>query len=315
MSRRAEPHAVPILALLALIALATAACPFQAAADPTPNGVQATVVRAIDGDTIQVFVNGRTEAVRYIGINTPEIDHPTKGREPGGEEARAVNRELVEGRAVTLVFDVQHRDRYGRLLAYVYVGGLFVNAELVRRGVAEVATFPPNVRHREEFVALQRQAMAGKAGLWADPDNGKHYRPHGSGVFANKRTQSYFHVDDPSRGLLTADSWEFYETAHDAAKAGYQPSFSYRDYSRDEHVRIFGSPVAVGGSSGAGTASGSGPTYRGYSGYSGYAGSGGASPGTDVPVKGYTRGDGTYVAPHTRSAPGTGGGSHGGGRR
>jgi len=125
-----------------------------------------TVVRVVDGDTIHVRVNGRIEKVRYIGVNTPETHHPTKGEEPGGHEATEVNRRLVEGKIVRLKLDVQERDRYGRLLAYVYVGDTMVGAELVRLGYAQVMTIPPNVRHQELFLKLEREAREAARGLW-----------------------------------------------------------------------------------------------------------------------------------------------------
>jgi micrococcal nuclease len=116
-----------------------------------------------------VALGDRTETVRYIGINTPETHHPTRGAEPGGREATEVNRQLVAGQQVRLELDVQERDRYGRLLAYVYVADQMVNAEPVHRGYAQVMTIPPNVRHQELFVNLQREAREQKRGLWADP--------------------------------------------------------------------------------------------------------------------------------------------------
>jgi len=127
----------------------------------------ATVVRVVDGDTIKVRFNDRTEKVRYIGMDTPETHHPTRGEEPGGREATAVNRWLVDGKTVRLEMDVQERDRYGRLLAYVYVGNLMVNAELVRLGYAQVMTIPPNVKYASLFVKLHREAREAGRGLWA----------------------------------------------------------------------------------------------------------------------------------------------------
>lgn len=121
------------------------------------------VKRVLDGDTIEL-ADG--ERVRYIGINTPEIDHPPKGAEFFGHEAAEVNRKLVEGKQVRLEFDVQQRDRYGRLLAYVYVDSIFVNAELVKRGYAYAYTYPPNVKHADLFVKLQREAREAGQGLW-----------------------------------------------------------------------------------------------------------------------------------------------------
>ena len=147
-----------LLALLPLLA----ALPVSAA----PRGLEGTVERIVDGDTIHVRIGDRVEKVRYIGVNTPEVHHPTKGEEPGGLEASEVNRRLVTGKHVRLELDVQERDRYGRLLAYVWVGETMVNAELVRLGYAQVMTIPPNVRYQEMFVKLQREAREAGRGLW-----------------------------------------------------------------------------------------------------------------------------------------------------
>ena len=140
---------------------------------PTParavDALEATVVRVVDGDTIEVRLDGRLEKVRYTGVDTPEVRHPRRGAEPGGRAAMRVNARLVEGRRIRLELDVRERDRYLRLLAYVWVGDLMVNAELVRLGYAQVMTVPPNVRHEQLFLRLQREARAAGRGLWAEP--------------------------------------------------------------------------------------------------------------------------------------------------
>jgi micrococcal nuclease len=128
--------------------------------------IEGTVVRVVDGDTILVQLADRVEKVRYIGVDSPEIHHPVKGAEPGGREAATVNRGLVEGRRVRLELDVRTRDRWGRLLAYVWVGDTMINAELIRLGYAHVMTVPPNVRYQELFVKLQREAREAGRGLW-----------------------------------------------------------------------------------------------------------------------------------------------------
>jgi len=130
------------------------------------------VVRTVDGDTVWVQLGSRIEKVRYIGIDTPEVHHPTRGEEPGGRAATEINRSLVGDRPVRLEPDVQLRDRYGRLLAYVWVtrpdgAELMVNAELVRLGYAQVLTVPPNVRHAELFRKLAAEAREQRRGLWA----------------------------------------------------------------------------------------------------------------------------------------------------
>lgn len=146
--------------LLAVLVVAVATAGAQ------PSAIDAVVVRVIDGDTIQVRIGARLETVRYIGVNTPELHHPMRGAEPGGREASAVNGEIVAGKRVRLELDVQTRDRWGRLLAYVWVDTIMVNAELVRRGYAQVMTVPPNVRYQGLFLGLERDARQARRGLW-----------------------------------------------------------------------------------------------------------------------------------------------------
>jgi micrococcal nuclease len=129
-------------------------------------GGTARVLRVIDGDTIEVELAGKAETVRLIGVDTPETRHPRKPVQAFGKEATAFTRQMVEGKEVRLEFDVQPRDKYGRLLGYVYVGDTMLNAELVRQGYAQVATYPPNVKYQERFLALQREAREAGRGLW-----------------------------------------------------------------------------------------------------------------------------------------------------
>lgn len=128
--------------------------------------IEALVTRVIDGDTIEVTIGGIVYKVRYIGIDTPETVDPDKPVQPYGLEASAKNKELVEGKVVRLEKDVSETDRHGRLLRYVYVGDIFVNAELVRLGYAQVATYPPDVKYQAYFLSLQKEAMDAGRGLW-----------------------------------------------------------------------------------------------------------------------------------------------------
>jgi micrococcal nuclease len=126
-------------------------------------------VKVVDGDTIHVQVGDRREKVRYIGVDTPETKHPTKGVQCFGQKASEFNASLVAGERVRLVRDVEERDRYGRLLAYVYRvrDGLFVNAELARLGYAQPLSIPPDVRFADRFAALAREAREQGRGLWS----------------------------------------------------------------------------------------------------------------------------------------------------
>ncbi len=126
----------------------------------------ATVLDVVDGDTIVVSIDGREETVRYIGIDTPE---PYREGEPecGSHEATEFNRDLVAGKTVGLVSDVEDRDRYDRLLRYVYVGDRMINRELIAAGLATPLTIRPNITHQKTFVTLANEAKASKRGSWA----------------------------------------------------------------------------------------------------------------------------------------------------
>jgi micrococcal nuclease len=125
--------------------------------------MEARVTQIIDGDTIEVVLAGQAYRVRYIGIECPEFG------EYGYEEARQANRQLVEGETVRLEKDVSETDQYGRLLRYVYVGEILVNAELVRSGFAAAWTYPPDVAYADLFAQLQSEAREAGLGLWAAP--------------------------------------------------------------------------------------------------------------------------------------------------
>ncbi len=131
-------------------------------ADSTPaapvEGERAAVLSVIDGDTIDVRLNGDRVRVRYIGVNTPERDEPCYA------DATNANAALVEGRTVTLVRDVSDTDRFGRLLRYIYVDGVFVNEVLVREGWAERVYFPPDTAFADHFQQLEDVARAAGRG-------------------------------------------------------------------------------------------------------------------------------------------------------
>jgi micrococcal nuclease len=131
----------------------------------------------VDGDTIQLETG---ESVRLIGIDTPEMHESDKLYRDSertrqdikvikklGERAYQFTKKLVEGKRVSLEFDVEKYDRYNRLLAYVYLkDGTFVNAEIVKQGYASLMTIPPNVKYADLFSKLYREARENKRGLW-----------------------------------------------------------------------------------------------------------------------------------------------------
>jgi micrococcal nuclease len=127
-----------------------------------------TVSRVVDGDTIEVSpaVSGNDE-VRLIGIDTPETKDPTEGVEPLGPEASAFATDELSGRSVDLEFDVEREDQYGRLLAYVYVGGEMFNEVLLEEGYAQTYPYPPNTKYEDRFVEAQEEARADGLGIWS----------------------------------------------------------------------------------------------------------------------------------------------------
>lgn len=118
------------------------------------------VTRIVDGDTIHVTIDGQDYPVRYIGMDTPETGLT------GAAPATAYNSDLVLGKTVTLVKDVSEVDRYDRLLRYVFVGDIFVNYELVAKGLASAGTWKPDTACDIVLHNVQTLAMAAALGLW-----------------------------------------------------------------------------------------------------------------------------------------------------
>ena len=176
-------------------------------------------VRSIkDGDTI-ILENG--EEVRYIGIDTPEESQPYF------EEAKEANREMVEGKKITLEYDIEKRDDYFRLLAYIWIvadrakGGdnLLVNAELIKQGLACVYSFRPNLRYKDYFVSLQKQAREKKIGIWSVPVSEEEY------YVASKASKRFvFHRPNclNAKSILEKNKIIF-RTRDEALDSGYSP--------------------------------------------------------------------------------------------
>ncbi len=124
------------------------------------------VIRVIDGDTIEIEGG---ERVRYIGIDTPETVDPRKPVQCFGVEASRKNKELAEGKEIRLEKDITDKDKYGRLLRYVWIGESMINLELVKQGFASSYSYPPDIKHQDDFVKAEREARDAKRGLWGAP--------------------------------------------------------------------------------------------------------------------------------------------------
>ena len=141
--------------------------------DPPKDAVAAKVQRVVDGDTFVAGVKGRRERIRVIGVDTPESVDPNRPDEPYGEEASNFAKHYLDGATVRLAGDVEPRDRYGRMLAYVWLeDGTFWNALLAAEGYAQQLTIPPNVTYADLFRRLVSEAREHDRGLWAQENRG-----------------------------------------------------------------------------------------------------------------------------------------------
>jgi len=234
------------LALLA-ICLIIAIWSGQKTHAPTPDISPPYVTRVIDGDTIEL-ANG--EKVRLIGLDTPETLHPEKPVEYYGEEASEFTKRMVEGKRIRLEYDVQQRDRYGRLLAYVYLeDGTFLNAELLRQGYANLATHPPNVKHVEQFVQLQREARENHRGRWAaggpesfemtapprgSPSQSRIPNPFAEGKYVGSSQSNIYHYPDCYWALkIYPQNLIHFQSAKEAQEKGYRPCKVCKPPARD----------------------------------------------------------------------------------
>lgn len=141
-------------------------------AKPTPktklNPYQTgTVTKVIDGDTIEVNLNGKIEKVRMLLIDTPETVHPNQPVQPYGKEASDFTQKLLLNKEVKLEKDQEDKDKYGRLLRYIYVEDQSVQELLLTEGLARVAVYPPNTKYEQKYRELQDQAKAKKIGIWS----------------------------------------------------------------------------------------------------------------------------------------------------
>jgi len=151
-----------LLAVVALLVLR----PWEEGPNAGPASATTVVTRVVDGDTFEARIGGEVEDVRLIGVDTPETVKPGTPVQCFGPRASHFTKRRLEGRQVRLVFGVERRDVYGRLLAYAYLGQSFFNPTLVRRGLARTLTIPPNDRFAGRFRRLELGAARAGRGLW-----------------------------------------------------------------------------------------------------------------------------------------------------
>ncbi|MEV9641904.1 thermonuclease family protein [Mammaliicoccus sciuri] len=141
--------------------------------EPSRDGlIPVELVKTIDGDTIKIMYEGKEQTVRYLLIDTPETNHPRLGKQPFGQEAKVRNQELLQKGKLEIEFDIGEKyDKYGRLLAYIYIDGKSVQEQLLKEGLARVAyVYPPNTRYLDEFEKAEQHAKKSGVGIWTLED-------------------------------------------------------------------------------------------------------------------------------------------------
>lgn len=204
------------------------------------------LLEVIDGDTIKVNYKGNTETIRYLLIDTPEINHKQLGKQPFSEEAKNRNKEILSNGNLTIEFDVGNRlDNYGRMLAYIYIDGVSVQETLLEEGLARVAyVFPPNTRYLDDFEKVSNIAEKGKVGVWETPnyvtsrgfdssvlveDKDSSREPIGKCLIKgniSREGKKIFHVPSGNNYDVTKPE-EWFCTEEEAIKAGFSKAREY----------------------------------------------------------------------------------------
>jgi len=174
------------------------------------------VVFVYDGDTV-LLKNGAK--VRYLGINTPEIDYGGGKSEFMAHSAKNFNQNLVKSALVRLEYDLEKEDRYKRLLAYVFLeNGDMVNALLVRKGLAYVISIRPNLKYRDLLLEYQRKAIKERVGIWSNP-----LRYKGEHRLGNRKSYRFHRPDCPFASRISKKNLIRFRSSYGAFWEGYSP--------------------------------------------------------------------------------------------
>ncbi|WLR49942.1 thermonuclease family protein [Bacillus tianshenii] len=193
-----------IYSLLLLLLLAVSGC-----SEEQNNTFEATVPYVVDGDTLDIRFNGKEERVRLLLVDTPETKHPDKPVQPFGPEASTFAKETLEGKTVEVELDVSERDKYGRLLAYIWVDDKLFNEMLIERGLARVAyVFEPNTKYVDSFYETQKEAQKEGIGIWSIENYAQE-----DGFHAEEQRQSTKQSDDCTiKGNINSKGDKIYHT-------------------------------------------------------------------------------------------------------
>ncbi|MBN8209437.1 thermonuclease family protein [Bacillus sp. NTK071] len=224
---------------LSILFIVLTACSATSSETVQDNTIPATVERVVDGDTLKVQVENREETIRLLLVDTPETKHPTKPVQPFGPEASQFAKDTLEGKEIGIELDVSERDKYGRLLAYVWVGDTMFNEMLLEKGLARVAyIYQPNVKYVDQFQSIQREAQEKAIGIWSMEN---YVQEEGFNAFSKKNSEKptangckikgninskgekiYHNPDGAYYDITVAE--EMFCSKSEAEEAGFRPS-------------------------------------------------------------------------------------------
>ncbi|MDV6378055.1 thermonuclease family protein [Sporosarcina sp. GW1-11] len=198
---------------------------------PSRSGlIPVELVKTIDGDTIKIMYEGKEVNVRYLLIDTPETNHPRLGKQPFGQQAKVRNQELLQKGQLEIEFDIGDKyDKYGRLLAYIYIDGKSVQEQLLKEGLARVGyVYPPNTKHLDAFKSAEAQAKKSGIGIWTLEDYATD-RGFDSDTYPNKENKQ------PVSGKMESfkNCAELREKYPEGVKKGHPAYAEHMDRNRD----------------------------------------------------------------------------------
>ncbi len=178
------------------------------------------VERVVDGDTIILNIDGVSERVRLIGVDTPESVHPDADKNVEyGKVASEYTKNALEEKSVMIEMDVQERDKYDRILAYVYLDDEMFNLKLIQEGHAKILTYPPNVKYVDDFTNAQKIARDEGKGLW-DYEEGSYIA---KGYIGNKNSKKFHELSCSSVKSMSEDNIVEFSNREEAIGEGYEP--------------------------------------------------------------------------------------------
>jgi micrococcal nuclease len=200
--------------------------------------IPAKIISVTDGDTMKVELNGKKETIRLLLVDTPEVKHPSKPVQPFGPEASAFAKQILkEGKEVQIEIDVSERDKYGRLLAYLWVDGKMFNEMLLEKGLARVAyVYPPNIKYVDQFRAIQKKAQTAGIGIWSienyAQEDGFHPKETATKKAEPTKQQSEKPVAETQKSTTPSSNVQ-YKNCTEARAAGVTPIYEGQPgYSR-----------------------------------------------------------------------------------